>query len=119
MKKSRVWNCSWEYSIIFLDLYAKEYERAKFRIKKVLENKNINLEFIQYMEITIFINTLLNKEPWHEELLYWEALLCYKQLDFKQSLELVNQYLDWTSWDQKNYEVLPAIQLKKLLLKEF
>lgn len=113
MKKSRQWNDTYEYSLVFLDLYSKKYDLAKNRIKKLFEKKWKNNLLIKYIEIINFIEQLIEIEDWHQELLYRESLILYLRLwHLEVAKQKIEEYIERSRWEQKWFEYISPLELK-------
>lgn len=107
-----------KYSLIFLDLYDREYRLAKNRMKDILKKKQFRLEKISVEEVIYFMDDVIIEFNDRFEFLYWQSLLYYKKLrNIPMAYEKIIRYID-NKWIKNfEYEIIDPNVIRRELEK--
>ena len=115
-KSGKSWNKWYRYSLVFLDLWNKNYKQAKINIK-VLMKKDCN-DSLTLNSVLKFIDEVLVEYNDRFEFLYWKALIYYRHKNnIPLAFENLEAYIK-TVWKNKYwYETIEPYKLLSELKK--
>lgn len=105
------------YSLIFLDLYDRNYKSVNNRMKKIIKKNTSVMDIVSLKEIIQFIEDVLEIEPNRYEFLYRLSLLYYKKLGNEpMAYSTLMKYIKCRN-KKEVYEIIPVDKIKKELEK--
>lgn len=108
-----LWHKWHRYSLVFLDLWDKNYKKAKDNMKRIIKKKHSNSIVVN--SVIKFIDDVLITNENRFEFLYREALIYYKQeFNLPLAFQKLEKYISIV-WNN-NYEY--ELYNPKMLLKE-
>jgi len=120
IKKSFKLGNKWaRYSLVFLDIWNRDYWLAKNNIEQILKTfkKGKNKEIVTVVDVISFIDKVLEKKE-RNEFLYWQAILYhYKLNNFDMALEKINLFLEKENNNSFWFEIMPATKLKREIIR--
>ena len=110
------WDKGSKYSLVFLDLYDKEYRRAKNRMKEILKKRQFRYESRTVEQVIDFMDDVLDKYEDRYEFLYWQSLLYYHKIEnIPMAYKKINNYII-KKWNNNfEFEIYNPFMLSKEL----